>query len=446
MPQAMLARVTCSSCHNQFQTPIEQILDAGADPSAKIRVLNGLVNVAQCPHCGTGGPLGLPFFYHDPDKDLALVYMPMEAGRDESERQRAIGQLTKVVMDSLPPEERGVYLLQPQIFLTLENLTRKILQEDGVTDEMLEEQKAKAELLQRMLDAISDEALEAMIETNDDSIDLIFFQMLNANLELAQSARQEDDLRRLLALRDKLLALSSEGRAIKARSEVMEELRDQPTREKLLELLTQAPDEQMREILIAFGRPLLDYIFFQNLTAQIEAAPDEAEKERLTALRKEVLAVRDRLDEQTKSLYQARAGLLRDLLLSDDPEALARRRAPELDEVFFSVLTANLKEAQGAGDEEAVKALQAVWSLIMRLMDESLPPELRLFNRLMAAEDDAQVERLLQENRDLVTNRMAQFVEKTEANAREDGASEMADRMAALLEKVKRIVAESGVY
>jgi hypothetical protein len=440
MSQAMLARVTCPSCRNQFQTPVEQILDVRADPSAKIRVFNGLVNVAKCPNCGMGGPLGLPFLYHDPDQELALIHMPLEAGRDEAERQQAIGKLTNAAMNSLPAEERKAYLLQPQIFFTLENLTKKILEADGVTPEMLEEQKAKAELLQRMLDAASDEILNPMIEVNDDSIDADFFQLLSMNLEMAQAAGQADDVQRFLALREKLLASSSIGQVLKTQNEMVAKLRDQPTRETLLNLLVQAADEQTRTLLIAFGRPLLDYLFFQNLTSQIEAAPDEDEKERLTALRQEILAVRDRLDEQTKILYQARAEFLRDLVLSDDPESLIRHRAQELDEVFFNVLTANLKEAQGAGNEEAVRALQAIWNLVMRLREETLPPELRLFNRLMVVEED-EIDELLQENRQLVTERLVGFTEKTEANAREEGETKMADRMALVLEKMRRMAA-----
>jgi hypothetical protein len=439
MVQTMLARVTCPSCRNQFQTPVEQILDIRADPSAKVRVFNGLVNVAQCPHCGMSGPLGLPFLYHDPDQELALVYMPLEAGRDEAERQRAIGQLTNTVMNGLPAEERKAYLLQPQVFFTLENLTKKILEAEGVTPEMIEEQKAKAELLQRMLDTTSDDVLGAMIKANDDSIDVAFFQLLSMNLEMAQATGQANDVQQLLALRDKLLTLSSKGQAIKIQTEMVQELRDQPTREKLVDLLIRAPDGQTRELLVAFGRPLLDYLFFQNLTSQIEATPDENEKERLTALRREILDVRDRLDEQTKILYQARAELLRDLLLSDDPESLARHHAPELDEVLINVLAANLQEAQDAGNEDAVQALQALWSLIMRLREETLPPELRLFNRLMVVKEE-EIDKLLQENRQLVTERLVGFMEKTEASAREEGESEMADRMAVALEKMRKMI------
>jgi len=441
MPQVLLARATCHNCQNQFQAPVEQALDVRADPSAKMRVLNGLVNMAVCPHCGMQGALNLPFLYHDPDKELALVYMPMEAGRDDLERQQTIGRLTSAVMDSLSPEERKAYLLQPEVFLSLERMTEKILEADGVTSEMIEERKARAELMQRMLEATSDEVLDATIKENDAVIDADFFQMLAMNLEIAQSVGRGDSMQRLLVLHDRLLELSSEGQRVKARGDMLEALRAEPTREKLVDLLVQAPDERTREVLIAFGRPMLDYPFFQSLTALIESAPDQDERERLVALRTEVLAVRDRIDEQTRALYGERSTLLRDLLLSDDPETLAQRRFQELDSAFFNVLRASLEEAESAGDAETVKALQAVWNLVLGLMESTLPPELQLFNRLMTVEDDEDVEELLQQNRDLVTEQMVQFIESAEASMREEGEAKAAERLALVLEKVKGMVA-----
>ena len=222
MPQVMLARVTCPGCRNPFDTPVEQILDVRDDPSGKIRVLNGLVNVAACPHCGVRGALNLPFLYHDPDNELALLYMPLEAGRSDLERQQAIGKLTSTVMDSLPPEERKMYLLQPQIFLTLENLANKILEADGVTPEMIEQQRVRVELLQRMLDSTSDEVLEAMIKENNASIDAGFFRLLGVNLEIAQATGRAADMRQILAVRGKLLELSSEGQVVGARGEMVD--------------------------------------------------------------------------------------------------------------------------------------------------------------------------------------------------------------------------------
>lgn len=441
MPQVLLARMNCPSCGHQFQSPVEQILDVRADPNAKMRVLNGLVNIAVCPQCGMRGTLSLPFLYHDPDKELALVYMPMDSGRDNVERQQAIGRLTSSVMDDLPPEERKGYLFQPEVFLTLENMVNKILEADGVTPEMLEEQRAKADLLQRMLDVPSDEALDAMIKENDAAIDAEFLGLLNANLELAQVTGQMADVPRLLAVRNKLVELSSEGRVLQKRNEMVEALRTEPTREKLLELLIQASDEPARELLIMFGRPLLDYGFFQALTSRIESAADDDERERLVALRTEILETRDRLDAETRALYEERSALLRDLLLSDDPQDLARRRSQEIDQVFFNVLAANLEEAQAARNQEAVDSLQALWSLLLRMAEESLPPEIQLFNRLMTAEDAAEVDGLLEESRDLVTERLVRFMEETEARVREEeGETETIQRLALVLGKAKGMV------
>jgi predicted RNA-binding Zn-ribbon protein involved in translation (DUF1610 family) len=442
MPQQRVARVTCPNCGQPFQAPVQQILDVGEDPSAKARVLNGLTNVAQCPHCGFQGALSVPFLYHDPENELALVYMPMEMGGDREQREQIVGRLTRQVMDRLPAEERKAYLLQPEVFLTMDNLTKRILKEEGVTEEMLEEQRQKVELLQRMVEAASDEALEAMIEANDDEIDEIFFYILTRNLEMVQAAGQEEAAQNLRHLRERLLELSTEGQAIKARNEMLEALRDEPNRDKLLELLMEADDKKPREMLVAFGRPMMDYLFFQNLTSKIEAAPDGDEKERLTELRREVLDIRDRLDEEAKALYEARSALLVDLVTSDNPRELARRRSDEIDEAFLNVLGSNLQEAHRRGDEKSLEALREIWGIVIGLMEEALPPELRLINRLMAAEDEKEIERLLEEGRNLVTERMVQFVEETEAEAREEGDLETAEQMALVSEKMSSILAQ----
>ncbi len=440
MSQVLLARVVCPNCQNQIQTPVEQIIDVRATPDAKRRVLNGLVNIAACSQCGMRGPLNIPFLYLDPDKELALVFMPMDASRDNLERQRLIGNMTSTAMNDLPPEDRKGYLFQPQEFLTLENLANKILEADGVTPEMIAEQKAKVELVQRMLEASSDEVLEAMIEANDDAIDTEFLQMLSMNLDTAQSSGQDANVQRIVTLYNKLLEFSSTGRKLKTRSEAIEALRAEPTRENLVELLVQAPDGQTRRMLVTVGRPMLDYLFFQALTARIDAVSDEDERERLTALRTEVLEIRDMLDEQSRALYAERSELLRDLLLSDDPEALARGRSQELDQAFFSLLASNLEEAQSKGDKRAVESLQAIWSLLVRLAEENLPPEIQLLNQLVAAEDDAKIEQLLQENRDMVTERLVQFMGEAEANMREEGSLETADRLVRVREKAKAMV------
>lgn len=446
MPQTMIARITCPSCQNQFQMPLEQIVDVRANPSAKGRVLNGLINVAACPHCGTAGPLDMPFMYHDPDKELALIYMPLAAGQDNLQRQQAIGEFTRGVMDSLPPEERKAYLFQPQEFISLENLIKKVLEVEGITPEMIEAQRAKVELLGKMAEAESQEALQALIGENEESIDDEFFHLLSVNLQIAQAGGRGPALEKLVALQDKLFETTSAGQAIKARSEAVEALREDPTTEKLLDLLVKAPDEETREVLVVFGRSLLDYAFFQGLTSRIEAADGAEEKKRLTAIRKEVLDTRDRLDEEGRAVLEERAALLRDLMMSSNPENLARRRLAELDRTFLGVLTAQLEEAHQAGNEDAIKALQGIWDLVLRLTEETLPPHLRLLNRLLSAEDEDAIDKLLEANRPLLTDEFAEVLEQTVAGAQEDEGAppETVERLKQVLPKVKAMVQGSA--
>ncbi|NLE45929.1 MAG: hypothetical protein GX620_14505 [Chloroflexi bacterium] len=439
MAQPLAARVTCPTCQTQFQVRVEQVLDVRADPSAKTRLLSGMVNMIVCPNCQAPGSLNLPFLYHDPSKDLALIYMPMESGGDNLERQAAIGRLTQTAMEGLPPEERKGYLLQPQVFLTLENLTKEVLKADGITEEMLEAQHKKAELLQRLVDAPAEGVLEAMIEEHDAEIDADMFRLLAMNLQMMEGARRAQDAQQLMDLRSKMLEFSTEGRKIRARGEVLEKLREDPTREKLLDLLIKAPDKETREVLVSFGLSLVDYLFFQTMTKRIEGTTDEQEKHRLTELRKEILAVRDQIEEAVHAEYEERSSLLRDLLLSDEPEPLARQRISELDDVFMNVLSGAIRDARSAGNEEAVKHLEEVWQLVMRLMEESIPPELRLINRLMAIDDLEAVENLLRERSAVITDRLIGIMERVEANLRQEKDAAEADHLKAIIEIAKRI-------
>jgi len=443
MVQPLIARVTCPNCHQPFQTRIERILDVRAEPRAKSRLLGGLVNVAVCPQCHTRGALNLPFLYHDPIKELALVYLPMDADGGEVDRQQTIGKLTTEVMDNLPQEERKGYLFQPQVFLTVENLIKAVLEADGVTEEMLQEQQAKSDLLQRLIDASSDSVMEAMIKENDAVIDASVLRLLNYNLQAVEATGQIESLQRLRAVQAKLLDHSSAGRKAKARAEVVDLLREDPTREKLLQLLVDSPDTETKEVLVSLGISLMDYVFFQSLSSLIEAATDEDEKTRLSELRKDILRIRDEIEAALRVERETRVALLRDLLLSRDPEALARQRLSEIDEMFFSVLAASLRDVRAAGDNEAVKGLVRVEQMTKRLIAESIPPEVRLLNQLLQATDPGEIERLVRENAGLVEQRIVTPIEQVIERIGEDAErAEEVRQLSTVLEIVRKVLAE----
>jgi len=369
--------------------------------------------------------------------------MPMDANRDNMQRQAAIGQITRAVMDSLPVEERKGYLLTPQIFMTMDNLVKKVLDEDGVTPEMISGQRSRAQLIQRMLDASSDEVLDTIIQENTEIIDDDLFRLLSMNLNMVQSRGDEVNEQKMVAVRDKLMEVTEKGRVLKERVDLLEALQEEQTREKLLELLIEAQDEITRQALITIGRPLVDYSFFVGLTSQIDATEDPDEQERLKGLRQEVLDVRDKLDQATQAVYQSRSELLRDLLMSENTAKLARRRFRELDEIFMNVLATNLEEAQKVKNEQAIKALQGLWRLILRLVDEATPPQLKFFSQLMGAEDEAAVDKVLEENKKLVNDRLLEAMEQAVESIGAEGSAEEVGRMQLALGKARSIVARS---
>ena len=187
-PQA--ASVTCPACGTQFSVQVYSIIDVGQDPQQKQQFLSGQLNQARCPQCGTGGMLATPFLYHDPGKQLALVFLPSSLNMPEDRQQRLIGQLTNEAMMSLPPEERRSYLFQPAVFFRMEGLMKRILEADGITEEMLAAQEAKVRLIEEFLETQGDEdTLRSLADEHRQSLDYGFFQTLTANLEAAENIR-----------------------------------------------------------------------------------------------------------------------------------------------------------------------------------------------------------------------------------------------------------------
>lgn len=426
----LLAQITCPNCRQPFTAPLEQVLDVEIDPSAKTRLLSGQVNLVGCPHCGMVGALPVPFMYHDPAKELALVFMPMEAGRTDLERQQAIGSLSRAVLNALPQEQRKGYLLNPQVFFTYESLVNRVLEADGVTPEMIQAQRNKAALLKRLLEAPTSEERAALVGENEALLDMEFFHLLQANLEQADAMGRQDLVQRLLEVRTLLFERTAVGRRLAARAEALRALQAQPTRERLVQLLTSSDDPETRAALIAFGQPLVDYAFFQAITQRIEAAQEESERRRLESIRKEVLDVRQAIQEQARQVVEERAGLLRDLVVSDQPELLARRHLAEFDDLFFSVLATEIDQAQKQGEAAIASRLQDIWRLTMGLVQEQVPPELVLLTRVLEASGTEEVRRVLEENRQLVREPFLQLLQQVEQELRQRGEDEAANQAA----------------
>jgi hypothetical protein len=417
-------------------TPVLTIIDTAQNPDAKSLFLSGQVNVAVCPQCGQGGMLSTPIVYHDPKNELFFTFVPTELGLADQDQQRLVGELTNRVISSLPAEERKGYLLRPRSFLRLEAMIEAILEADGITPEMLEAQRAKSALLDRLIRATDDETRRIIAQENDEQIDYEFFQLLTLNMELAQSQGQAEVARQLAALRQNLLQWTTEGKEVASREAAIRELGTGITREELLEKLidaARAGEKTKVETMVAVARPAIDYSLYQQLATRIEAAekaqdPDEVAM--LRELREDLLDLTAQIDAEIQEATEEAAELLQQIADSQDPRQAVLDHLDQIDDLFMSVLSANIQAAEQAGNAQAAERLQEIGNVVLTLIQESQPPELRLINDLLNAEYPEGTQALLEENRDLITPEFVEILSLAGEQLTENNRQETAQRLA----------------
>jgi hypothetical protein len=430
MPQRYYATVACPACGTRFQTPIEQILDVRINPEVKNRLLSGAINVAVCPSCGTGGALNLPFVYHDPEKEIALLHLPVEVGNTEVQRQQAAGRLTRQLMDAMPQEERKGYLFQPEVFLTMENIVKRVLELEGVTEEDMAHNQKQRVFLDNFLSAL-EEDWQQLVAENEALLDEGFFGLLQYTMQVvAMSGMNGGDVGKVQKAYTYLVENTAIGKLLSRRSEVLRAFTDSPDQNSLLEAMIAAPDDDTVAVLVQSGISLMNYTFFQMFVQRMESMEDPQEKVRLTELRRTILEIRDAMTEVSEGVARARAELLEKLLNTEDPLKMARSYLSELDDMFAMVLRSEMAAARNRGDKQGLEALQRVATIINQVTEENMPPEIVLARRLLMSPSDEQTQELLQKNQPLLQPSFFQFLEGLEATSREQGETQTADQLA----------------
>jgi len=436
--------IACPFCRQPINIQVRQIIDVTEEPDLKRQLLAGRLNSFTCPICKNSGALATPFLYHDADKELALLFIPMNLNVKEADQQKMIGRLTQAVMNNLPPEKRKAYLLQPQQFFNIKTLVESVLQADGVTPEMMQAEQARLDLIQELMETRDDTTLDTLIKANDARFDLAMFQIVTTALTAASADRAQAEFEQLLHVRDRLLELTTLGQKLKRQQTVIDAFTANPTRESLLAQLLAADEPEVREALLALGRPLLDYPFFQALTGKIDAAAkagDQAEADRLTALRKEILTTRDKIDAQAQAMIEAKIGFIRELLAAPENEIdnMIQARLPEIDDTFFDILTRNLQAAQQQGEQAAFARLQKIGDAAMRAMQATQPPEVRFVNTLLQIEYPNQTRELLERNKQVLGPEFIAWMEGLVGELREDGRAPAADRLLQVIAQAREV-------
>jgi hypothetical protein len=378
---AMPTQITCSKCGAKFVTQLRTIIDVGEEPTLKEEFLRGQVNFAKCPQCGSGGILNTFLLYHDPQKELLLTYVPAELGMSADQQEQYMGSLVNAVMNSVPAENRKAYFLQPKTVLTMDGLYDAILEGEGISKEALEAQRAKVKLMNSLLAALDDEkTFDQMVEEHRKELDYEFFLLLSNALDAHEEDGSTDRATALKNLREKLLARVTPSMPTAAPQAA--------TYEDLIELLRNTkPGDDWRRV-IARNRVRLDYGFFQALTAKIDAAQAAGEAEtaqKLTELRKNVLDELDAQDKLVRSAEDRASLLIMELSEAQDLEASLRKHEQEIDEVFLSVLARYEATAQTGKDAARAAKLSKIMEATLNVLEEKLPPDVRLVNKLLRA-------------------------------------------------------------
>jgi hypothetical protein len=408
MPQTQIA---CPRCRQPIAANVEQLFDVTQDPQAKQRLLGGISNMARCPHCGYQGRLATPIVYHDNDKELLLTYFPPELNMPLNEQERMIGPLIKQITDRLPPEKRKGYLLNPIPNLTYESMIQTILSKDGITPEMLKEQQERVQLIERLLQASSPDVRSEIIKQNLNLFDEQFFALFSRLAQSAAASGQEPMARAMVDLQNQLLEETRFGRELKesvgeleAATKALQEVGQGLTREKLLDIVLQSPNDARLRGYVTIARGGMDYQFFQLLSEKIDKASGE-EKARLESIREKLLDFTNEVDKQLEARYKQAQEFVESLLAQDDVVKAVRDNLNNFTQDAVDVVNQMLRQASEKSDYTRMGKLQ---KMVEVLREASAPPEVAFIEQLLDAPDDMTLNQMLEENQDLIND---QFME-----------------------------------
>lgn len=436
-------QISCPRCRQPIVAQIEQLFDITSDPAAKQRLLGGISNYAVCQHCGYNGPLATPIIYHDADKQLLLTYFPPELGMPVNEQEKMVGPLITQITNRLPPEKRKAYLLRPQSFFTYQSLIERVLGADGITPEMIQAQKKRVSLVERLLGAPTPEARTEIMTQEDALLDGEFFSIFNRLMEGASASGQEQYIAQMDAIQKQLLTDSEYGRKITAQAKEVQEALDtlqaagkNLDREKLLDILIEAPNDDRINALVSLTRPGLDYMFFQSLTDRIAARTGD-EKKRLEGLREKLLESTRRFDQRTEEEFKHATELLNTILSADDIQKATASHIQEINEAFVQVLNGALQEANQKNDSERMPRLQQIVAVLQQA--STPPPELALLEELLDAPDEPALNKKLEQHAEEITPEFNSIIANILARSEEQAGSKTQGDDAQAIEKLRTL-------
>jgi len=393
----------CPNCKQPVVIEIQQVFDTSHDPLAKQKLLSNAVNIIHCPTCKYQGMLAVPIVYHDSEKELLLTFFPPDLNTPVSEQEKKIGPLINRIMDQLPKEKRKAYLLQPKSMLTYQTLVEKILEADGITKEMIENQQKAFRLIEQLI-SLPKEKRGEFIKKEEEKFDLQFFTLFSRVIQSALAQGNENEKKDLLDLQNDLFEKTKVGkeiftqaketdRAIKA---LQDASKDGLTREKLLDLLIKSDNENQISTTASLARTGLDYAFFQLLSEKIEQEQNGAEKQRLITLRQKLLEITDEIDKRLQEEMQKSKSDLEKILESENIEKELQKNPTIINDFFIRTVDFEIKQARKDGNIERINKLEQVMVFLEKAAAASA--EVEIIEKMLEYKDEDHLEKIIKEN------------------------------------------------
>ncbi len=140
---------------------------------------------------------------------------------------------------------------------------------------------------------------------------------------------------------------------------------DHLSREKLLELVINAPSDLKIQAYVSFARPLMDYEFFTMLSERIDRARGDG-RARLTNIRENCLTYTRQIDQEMEARQANARKQLNELLNVNNIKEATEAALPEIDDFFGNEVNAAMELARKFGDLEKIRKLQIIIDVLKR--------------------------------------------------------------------------------
>jgi len=406
-------QTSCPNCQQPIIAEIQQVIDVGRNPQDKKLLLSGELNLALCQVCGFQGQLPVPVIYHDAEKELLFTFSPPDANKTMEEKEGELAPLLKNVIDNLEPKDRKGYLFQPKAMLTVNNLVKNILLEDGITEEMINNQQEKMKLLDSLFTQ-EGEKLTETIRVNNDQIDREFFALFGELAQRILASQDKKSIEKIRSIQEILMTeteigkeIFDETQEIQAASQSLEALGKNLTRSSLLELVIGAPTTERVKALTSLARPAMDYEFFQMFTDKIEKTDDKS-RDDLVEKRNLMLKLTQEIDQQLQERFNEAKDQI-EMIISKDPiEDTLMSNLNLIDQYFVQALTSEMELAVKDNLGERKEKLEKLMHLIQ---DLTTPAELKIVEQLLTvSEDEKKLDEMLEILGDQINSQLIDYM------------------------------------